>query len=69
MTDGYACVPHQIWELDISPDERYMLLFLIDRENKFNRVGEWFCLTNAELIGIGFGKFSSSSDRAGIDGA
>ena len=53
---GYTCTPHSIWENDLTMDERYMYLFLLDCENKFNKMGETFAITNEDFKSIGFGK-------------
>lgn len=53
---GYTCTPHEIWENDMTMDERYMYMYLLDCENKFKRVNDSFCITNEDLKGIGFGK-------------
>lgn len=56
MTKGYTEIKHSIWEIDLTMEERYMTLYLLDCENKFNKKGEWFTLTDQDLIDIGFGK-------------
>lgn len=53
---GYTCTPHSIWENDLTMEERYMYLYLLDCENKFNKMGEAFNITNEDLKAIGFGK-------------
>lgn len=37
-------------------EERYMLMFLMDCENKFNKNNDWFYLTDDDFIDAGFGK-------------
>lgn len=56
MTKGYTEVKHSIWEIPLNKEERYMLLYLLDCENKWNKNGDWFNLTDADFIRIGFGK-------------
>ena len=56
MTDGYTKIKHSLWEWDLSMEERYMLMFLLDCENRFNKKDEWFGLTEEDFVNIGFGK-------------
>ena len=56
MTSGFTEIKHSIWECDFTMDERYMLMYLLDCENKFNKKDDWFGLTDADFINIGFGK-------------
>ena len=56
MTDGFTVIKHSMWEFDFTMEERYMLMYLLDCENKFNKRNEWFGLTDADFINIGFGK-------------
>lgn len=59
MTNGFTCIPHSIWELPIEMEERYMLLYLLDCENRYSKFGEWFSVSNKEFINIGFGSCKS----------
>ena len=54
--DGYTKVPHKLWDTDITLNERYMMLFLLDCENRFNKTNDWFSLTDEDFIHVGFGK-------------
>lgn len=56
MTEGWVKVPHSVWELDLTLEERCMFLFLLDCEDRFNKRDDWFCLTIEDLFNIGFGK-------------
>ena len=56
MTKGFTKVKHSVWEIDLNMEERYMLLYLLDCENKFNKKSDWFGLTDQDFINIGFGK-------------
>lgn len=56
MTSGYTEIKHSIWECDLNMGERYMLMFLLDCENRFNKKDDWFGLTDEDFINIGFGK-------------
>lgn len=56
MTDGFTCIPHKMWEIPMELEERYMLLYLLDCENKFNKKDDWFGLSDQDFIDIGFGK-------------
>ena len=56
MTSGFTEIKHSIWEIELTMDERYMLMYLLDCENKFNKKDDWFGLTDADFINIGFGK-------------
>ena len=56
MTEGWVKVPHSVWELDLTLEERYMFLFLLDCEDKFNKRDDWFGLADDDLINVGFGK-------------
>lgn len=56
MTKGFTKVKHSIWECDLTLEERYMLLYLLDCENKFNKKDDWFGQTDDDFINIGFGK-------------
>jgi hypothetical protein len=56
MTRGWTKMEHSIWEIDLTLEERYMLLYLIDCENKFNKEDNWFGQTDDDFINIGFGK-------------
>ena len=53
--DGFTKIAHSVWEIPMEPWERYMLLFLLDAEDRFNCSGEWFCLTDKDFINAGFG--------------
>lgn len=55
MTDGYTKVPHKMWEIPMELEERYMLLFLLDCEDKFNRRNDWFYVTDKDFMDAGFG--------------
>ena len=52
-------MPHSIWEMDLTKDERYMYMFLLDCENKFNKEDDWFGITNTDLKDAGFGSNES----------
>ena len=56
MTKGFTKIQHSLWEWDLSMEERYMLMFLLDCENKFNKKDDWFGLTDEDFINVGFGK-------------
>ena len=56
MTKGYTKIKHSMWECEMTMEERYMLLYLLDCENRFNKNGDWFGLTDQDFINIGFGK-------------
>ena len=56
MTNGFTQVKHSIWEFDLTMEERYMLMFLLDCEDKFNKKDDWFGLTDQDFIDVGFGK-------------
>ena len=56
MASGYTQINHEIWEKELPMEERYMLLYLLDCENKFNKVNDWFGLTDDDFINIGFGR-------------
>ena len=56
MTKGFTQVKHSVWEINLNMEERYMLLYLLDCENKFNKKSDWFGLTDQDFIDIGFGK-------------
>lgn len=56
MTNGYTQVQHSLWDMDLTMEERYMLIYLLDCENKFNKLNEWFGLTDEDFINIGFGR-------------
>lgn len=56
MTEGFTCIPHSIWDAELEMNERYMLLYLLDCENRFNKKDEWFGLTDQDLIDTGFGR-------------
>ena len=56
MTKGYTKIDHSIWETDLNLNERYMLLYLLDCEDKFNKKDDWFGLTDDDFINIGFGR-------------
>ena len=56
MASGFTKINHSIWECDLTMEERYMILFLLDCENKFNKKDDWFGLTDQDFIDIGFGK-------------
>ena len=59
MTNGFTCIPHCVWEMPMELEERYMLIFLLDCENKYGKHNEWFSVSNKEFINIGFGKNKS----------
>ena len=61
---GFVQVPHDVWEKNLTMDERYMYLYLLDCENRFNKKGEWFNIGNKDLIGIGFGKDTNVLKKA-----
>lgn len=56
MTNGYTKIRHSMWECEMTMEERYMLMYLLDCENRFNKKDEWFGLTDEDFINIGFGK-------------
>lgn len=56
MTRGFTEIKHSIWECCFTMEERYMLMYLLDCENRFNKKDEWFGLTDNDFIEIGFGK-------------
>jgi len=56
MTKGFTEIKHSMWECDLTMEERYMLMYLLDCENRFNKKDDWFGLTDADFINIGFGK-------------
>lgn len=56
MTNGFTQVKHSMWECDLTMEERYMLIYLLDCENRFNKFNEWFGLTDQDFINVGFGK-------------
>ena len=56
MTNGFTEIKHSMWEVELSMEERYMLMYLLDCENRFNKKDDWFGLTDADFINIGFGK-------------
>ena len=59
MTDGFTKVPHKLWETPMELKERYMLLFLLDCENKFGCRDNWFSLADSDFISAGFGSDKS----------
>lgn len=59
MKESFTCIPHSIWERELTMDERYMYIYLLDCENKFNKMGSWFGITNSDFIEAGFGKNQS----------
>lgn len=56
MTKGYTKIRHTLWEWDLTMEERYMLMFLLDCENKFDKIDDWFSLTDDDFINVGFGR-------------
>ena len=56
MTKGFTEIQHSIWEWDFTLEERYMLMYLLDCENRFNKKDEWFGLTEEDFVNVGFGK-------------
>lgn len=54
--EEYTLIPQCIWEKELSMEERYMMLFLLDCENHFNKKNDWFSLNDEDFIDIGFGK-------------
>ena len=56
MTSGFTKVSHSIWDKPMKMEERYMLLFLLDCENRYNCCDDWFCITDEDFIKAGFGK-------------
>lgn len=56
MTNGYTKIRHSMWECEMTMEERYMLMYLLDCENRFNKKDEWFGLTDEDFINVGFGK-------------
>lgn len=56
MTKGYTEIKHSMWECDLTMEERYMLMYLLDCENRFNKKDDWFSLTDDDFINVGFGK-------------
>lgn len=59
MTKGFVKVPHIIWESKISLEEKTMLCFLLDCEDKFKKNGEWFNLSDEDFIAAGYGSCKS----------
>ena len=56
MNEGFTKIEHSLWECDLTMEERYMMLYLLDCENRFNKKYEWFGLTDEDFINIGFGR-------------
>lgn len=56
MMKGFTQVKHSVWEIDLTMEERYMLIYLLDCEDKFNKKNDWFGLTDQDFIDVGFGK-------------
>lgn len=56
MTKGFTKIQHSLWEWDLTIEERYMIMFLLDCENRFNKKDEWFGLTEEDFVNVGFGK-------------
>ena len=55
--EGYTKIKHELWwNCDLSMEERYMVMFLLDCENYFNKQNDWFNLTDDDFIKMGFGK-------------
>lgn len=56
MTNGYTKIRHSMWECEMTMEERYMLMYLLDCENRFNKKDDWFGLTEEDFVNVGFGK-------------
>ena len=55
--EGYTPLLHKFMDTKMPPWERLMMIFLLDCENRFNKFGDWFSLTDEDFIEkMGFGK-------------
>lgn len=57
--NGFTQIPHSIWTAGLKIEEREMLLYILDCQNRFKREGKWINLTDEDFINIGFGTCKS----------
>lgn len=57
--NGFTQIPHSIWKAGLEIEEREMLMYILDCQNRFKREGKWINLTDEDFINIGFGKCKS----------
>lgn len=55
MSEGYTKVRHKLWEIPMELEERYMMLFLLDCENRCKCQDEWFFVGDKDFMNVGFG--------------
>ena len=56
MTSSWYKVSHKMWEIPMTMEERYMMLFLLDCEDRYNCSDDWFCVCDTDFINAGFGR-------------
>lgn len=64
MTNGYVQIPHSLFEAHLDVYEKFMLIYLMDCENRFQKNGGWMTLTNEDFFKVGFGRDRTILSRA-----